>query len=67
LQVAKPVTDFYLNPLWASYNAGLAKLAEGGEAKIASGCGHFIQKDNPDFVATELGVLLDQVIAMRGK
>jgi pimeloyl-ACP methyl ester carboxylesterase len=28
---------------------------------IAPGCGHFIQKDNPQFVATQLESLLEKV------
>jgi hypothetical protein len=29
--------------------------------KVALGCGHFIRKDNPQFVATQLENLLEKV------
>ncbi|KAK7909162.1 alpha/beta-hydrolase [Apiospora marii] len=55
------LTERYVQPAWERYNEGL--LAIGGAAAgsrkvvIAPGCGHFIQKNNPRFVA-------DEVIAM---
>lgn len=42
---------------WAEYNQGLTKLTNEGRRKgvlIATGCGHFIQKDDPLFVAATL-------------
>jgi hypothetical protein len=62
-----------MNPGWAAYNAGLTKLtteADGsgtGVLKIAKNCGHFIQKDDPAFVAAELDSLLTEVISRRGR
>lgn len=58
------VTNAYLNPAWHEYNQGLTCLTPTGghkEPVIAEGCGHFIQKDDPEFVAREIGVLLDQL------
>jgi hypothetical protein len=62
LSVPKAVINAYMNPAWASYNTGLSGLAvaETG-VKIAVGCGHFIQKDDPHFVAVEINSLLDEL------
>jgi len=65
LKMPKAATQFYVNPPWASYNAGLTKLAESGEVKIAKGCGHFVQRDDPAFVAAELSNLLDDIAKRR--
>lgn len=65
MSVSKSVINEYVNPAWGSYNEGLARLVEndgsagGGNVKIAKGCGHFIQKDDPAFVASEIDRLLD--------
>ncbi|KAK4097491.1 alpha/beta-hydrolase [Parathielavia hyrcaniae] len=62
LSVPKAVINAYVNPAWGSYNEGLTRLVPtGSEVKIAKGCGHFIQKDDPAFVATELGAVLDRL------
>ncbi|KAJ5832232.1 hypothetical protein N7474_000543 [Penicillium riverlandense] len=61
----KPVTMAYLNPFWHKYNEGLIKITEGARSKgplQAPGSGHFIQKDNPAFVAQELDELLSKVL-----
>ncbi|KUJ14717.1 uncharacterized protein LY89DRAFT_120136 [Mollisia scopiformis] len=42
------------NAYWAEYNQGLTKITDeklSGPVIIANGCGHFIQKDDPIFVA----------------
>jgi hypothetical protein len=42
---------------WAKYNLGLTKLTDEDKCDgvvIAKGCGHFIQKDDPSFVAKEV-------------
>ncbi|KXX82683.1 hypothetical protein MMYC01_201064 [Madurella mycetomatis] len=65
LSVSKSVINGYVNPAWGSYNEGLTRLVEndgsagGGGVKIAKGCGHFIQKDDPALVASEIDRLLD--------
>ena len=61
LAVPKAVTNAYVNPAWRAYNEGLASLAEDAELKIADGCGHFIQRDGPEFVAGEILRVLERV------
>jgi pimeloyl-ACP methyl ester carboxylesterase len=43
---------------WAIYNSGLTRLTDEGKCDrgvvIAKGCGHFIQVDDPVFVAEEI-------------
>lgn len=52
----------YLNPTWAVYNEGLTRLVPTEtKVKIAKGCGHFIQKDDPAFVAAELSGILNNL------
>jgi hypothetical protein len=61
LAVPKAVTNAYMNPTWSKYNNGLLSLSSdgrGAEVKIAIGCGHFIQKDDPLFVSGLLQSLL---------
>ncbi|KAI0399202.1 Alpha/Beta hydrolase protein [Xylaria palmicola] len=44
----------YTNPVWHHYNQGLTRLTRPEQASgpiIAKDCGHFIQKDDPMFVA----------------
>ncbi|KAH8888514.1 alpha/beta-hydrolase [Thozetella sp. PMI_491] len=62
MKVPKAITNTYINPKWGAYNAGLARLlGEGrpGDLKTAPGCGHFIQRDDPVFVANELNRIID--------
>jgi hypothetical protein len=60
--VPKAVINRYMNPAWGSYNEGLTHLVETKhEVKIAEGCGHFIQKDDPAFVATEINKILNEL------
>ncbi|KAK0704620.1 Alpha/beta hydrolase fold-1 [Lasiosphaeris hirsuta] len=60
MSLPKPVVNAYLNPAWQKYNEGLTGLVGDGDAKlkIARGCGHFIQRDDPVVVATETDTLL---------
>ena len=61
----KLYTNTYANPSWHAYNQGLVKITEQERAKgplQAPQSGHFIQKDNPDFVAQELDELLSKII-----
>ncbi|KAH8661428.1 Alpha/Beta hydrolase protein [Tricladium varicosporioides] len=47
----------FTNPYWAKYNEGLLKITDeerSGKVVIAKGCGHFIQNDDPQFVADEI-------------
>ncbi|KAI0111070.1 Alpha/beta hydrolase fold-1 [Nemania sp. FL0031] len=54
----------YTQPLWQEYNEGLRLLTDPDRAKgpiIAPRSGHFIQKDNPEFVAKQLEELINNV------
>ena len=54
----------YSNPLWHEYNVGLSQLTEQERSRgpiIAPGCGHFIQRDNAQFVVKEVLELLDRI------
>lgn len=60
----KSLSMMYSNPAWDSYNKGLAKLTEQDRSKgpiQARGCGHFIQRDDPNFVVDETLGLVDKV------
>ena len=60
----KALSMKYSNPLWQSYNEGLAKLTISERSKgplEAKGCGHFIQRDDPAFVTAEALELVDKV------
>lgn len=66
LHVPKALTNAYIDTAWRAYNEGLTQLAgTGAHVKgpvIAKKCGHFIQRDDPEYVAEELGELLDRMI-----
>ena len=54
------------NRPWTEYNEGLLKLTEPERRSgvlLAPGCGHFIQKDNPEFVANIVAELLRKVVS----
>ncbi|KKK11871.1 hypothetical protein P175DRAFT_0522856 [Aspergillus ochraceoroseus IBT 24754] len=62
---SKLLTTVYMNPYWHKYNEGLAKITEPERSKgplQAPHSGHFIQKDNPEFVAQELHELLSKIM-----
>ena len=51
----------YVQPVWDEYNKHLALLTSTDKSKgpiIAEGCGHFVQRDNPQFVAKEICKML---------
>ncbi|KAK7943207.1 alpha/beta-hydrolase [Apiospora aurea] len=55
-----------MNSMWHNYNEGLCGLTDRDRAKgplIAPKSGHFIQKDNPAFVAKELQDLVEKAEA----
>ncbi|KAL0929711.1 uncharacterized protein CTRU02_215354 [Colletotrichum truncatum] len=59
------LTQTYVNPYWHAYNQGLVKITEAGKSKgplQAPNAGHFVQRDNPDFVAKELNELLSKIM-----
>lgn len=50
--------------MWEKYNEGLCRMTDAGRAKgplIAPKAGHFIQKDNPEFVSEQVLDLLRKV------
>ncbi|KAI9045268.1 alpha/beta-hydrolase [Aspergillus affinis] len=59
--IPEALTNLYVNPAWERYNQDLVGITEPGFARgpvRATGAGHFIQKDQPGFVAGEMeGVL----------
>ncbi|KAI1102180.1 alpha/beta-hydrolase [Jackrogersella minutella] len=64
MNVPKSLTNAFVNPAWSRYNDGLARLTDADRARgpvIAVGCGHFIQKDDPAFVAELVEDLLQKV------
>ena len=55
----------YLNPMWHAYNQGLARITDKERSEgplIAKGCGHFVQKDDPQYVVSLLSDMLDKII-----
>ncbi|KAI1079197.1 alpha/beta-hydrolase [Whalleya microplaca] len=63
LGVPKSLTNAFVNPAWRRYNEGLVRLTDEGRAHgpvTAKGCGHFIQNDDPVFVAELVDALLDK-------
>lgn len=58
----------YTNPIWQDYNIGLIKLTDKTRSRgpiIAQGCGHFIQRDDPNFVVFEICMILDNLSRIR--
>ncbi|CAD0098966.1 unnamed protein product, partial [Aureobasidium mustum] len=54
----------YVNPIWREYNKELATLTLSERSKgpvVARGCGHFIQRDDPEFVAMEVCDMLQRL------
>ncbi|CZT00842.1 uncharacterized protein RAG0_08710 [Rhynchosporium agropyri] len=52
------------NEYWAQYNDSLTEITDVGKCKgvvIAKGCGHFIQKDNPCFVAQVISDMVKEL------
>lgn len=61
LGIRPAVTQTYMNPYWHRYNEGLAKLTIPERSKgplQVPGAGHFIQADNPAYVAERLHEML---------
>ena len=60
------LTMKYSNPIWHEYNIGLTRLTNQERAKgpvIAPGCGHFVQRDNPEFVVQQVSEILKAIEA----
>ncbi|KAF2015434.1 hypothetical protein BU24DRAFT_461680 [Aaosphaeria arxii CBS 175.79] len=65
LRTPRALTMTYMNPAWQRYNEGLVGITHPQRAIgpiIAVGCGHFVQKDGPGFVADEMVSLLDRMV-----
>ncbi|KAI5460201.1 Alpha/Beta hydrolase protein [Mariannaea sp. PMI_226] len=61
----KLLTRTYVNPYWNAYNEGLTKITDPERSKgplQSPHSGHFVQKDNPVFVAKELDELLSRIM-----
>ncbi|KAJ8122504.1 hypothetical protein ONZ43_g1319 [Nemania bipapillata] len=64
MKVPIGMAAMYTQPSWSEYNEGLSKLTDPDRSKgpvIAPNAGHFIQRDNPSFVAEELVDLVKKV------
>ncbi|KAI5925270.1 Alpha/beta hydrolase fold-1 [Camillea tinctor] len=64
MKVPLGMAAMYTQPMWEKYNQGLCGLTDPERAKgplIAPKSGHFIQKDNPSFVAEQLEDLVKKV------
>ncbi|KAI0434905.1 hypothetical protein F5Y09DRAFT_337297 [Xylaria sp. FL1042] len=64
MKVPIGMAEMYTQPMWTKHNEGLSRLTDPDRSKgplIAPKCGHFIQKDNPPFVAEQLGDLIKKV------
>jgi len=60
----KSLSKKFTNAYWAKYNQGLTKLTDEDKCDgvvIANGCGHFIQKDDPSFVAKEIESMIEKL------
>jgi hypothetical protein len=63
--IPKPVSMAYSNLYWHRYNQGLAKITESERSKgplQAPAAGHFVQADNPGFVAGEVDEVLTKIM-----
>lgn len=64
LGIPVEVIQAYVNPYWHHYNEGLAQLTQSERSQgpfQVPGAGHFIQADNPDYVAEKLHELLRMI------
>jgi len=58
----KSFTERWSQKAWDEYNQGLLRIGDTTnfpQVLIAKGCGHFVQKDDPAFVADLIGKMLD--------
>ncbi|OJD17797.1 hypothetical protein AJ78_02150 [Emergomyces pasteurianus Ep9510] len=64
MKVPIGMAAMYTQPMWQKYNEGLCGLTDPDRAKgplIAPHSGHFVQRDNPAFVAEQLEDLIRKV------
>ncbi|KAI1506159.1 Alpha/Beta hydrolase protein [Biscogniauxia marginata] len=60
------ISSNYTNPTWHRYNEGLVKTTSADKAVgpvIAKNCGHFVQRDDPGFVAELACDLIQTLVA----
>ncbi|KAI1753057.1 Alpha/Beta hydrolase protein [Xylaria castorea] len=65
MQTPISITMNYTNPTWHHYNQGLTKLTSPEKSSgpiIAKDCGHFIQRDDPTFVANLACSMLGTIV-----
>jgi pimeloyl-ACP methyl ester carboxylesterase len=58
------IMNNYMNPYWNEYNLGLVKITSHERSRgpvRAEKCGHFIQRDDPEFVVHEIVELLERM------
>lgn len=63
--VPKLVTNAFINPFWNRYNEALVNITESEYRQgpiLAPKASHFVQRDNPSFVAQELDEILEKVL-----
>ncbi|KAI1451935.1 alpha/beta-hydrolase [Annulohypoxylon moriforme] len=68
LKVPIGMAAMYTQPMWQKYNEGLCRLTDPERAQgplISPKSGHFVQKDNPPFVAEQLEALVKKVESSR--
>lgn len=61
------LTDKYVEPAWHEYNLGLLRLTGRSEVSssdilVASGSGHFVQRDNPGIVAIAVNEMIEKIV-----
>lgn len=66
MRIPKVLTNAYVNSAWQAYNQGLTQLVRAPDRVkgpvIATKCGHFIQQEDPVYVAEELDELFDKML-----
>ena len=64
----KGLTKRYIEPAWHEYNLGLLKLVSQAEGiVVARGAGHFVQRDNPECVASEICKMIESMVGANGR
>ncbi|KAI0484654.1 Alpha/beta hydrolase fold-1 [Xylariaceae sp. FL0804] len=64
MKVPLGMAAMYTQPMWEKYNEGLCRLTDAHRVKgplISPKSGHFVQKDNPPFVAEQLVDMVKKV------
>jgi hypothetical protein len=64
MNVPNSITRRYVSPACVRYFEGMVEITAEEKRKgpiVASGCGHYIHKDAPEFVIKEIVGLLDKL------